>query len=81
MTKGFVCEAKDHEGDRLVRSLYDQYNLSVDAVRVDGKDRAFRIPAYLVTPELPSRICKPCVLKMEKRYRQGANDDQGVLGW
>ena len=75
----FVCEYSGHEGDKLVRNMFDQYTLSFDAMRGDGKARAFRMSANLVDSDLPHRVCRTCVKTIEAKYRGAPHVDQGSL--
>ena len=82
MTKrhALSCGYRFHEGDRYIRDQRDAYDISIDAVRVDGKHRMFRIDvAVLNSPDLPSVVCRSCLVRVQHFLRPSTARDQGGL--
>lgn len=76
--KAFICEYDEHEGDRVVRSSFDQYLASVDIMSSDNKRRVARMHPFGGKGGL--RLCEGCKNKLIQRTgRPGGLAGQGTL--
>ncbi len=75
-----ACGHPDHEGDRLITDHRDAFNLSVDAMRADEKQRRFRISAgVLGNHEVPATVCMSCLGLVEQYLRPKIQGQRGLF--
>jgi hypothetical protein len=68
----FVCESKDHVGDRRVQHSSDQFTVSLDIMRRGSTERLHRVKASdlrRIGVEIPERVCRSCANDIVLRCR------------